>query len=597
MLMTIRRAVNGRATWLAVAALLLALPCVAVATPLAPPPEQMSPQELGVWLDGGPRGARPVPEPLGPFNYVREFDQMVDFLAVWQVLDPDSTDHGGLIEAESGYLGDVIQTDNTLEAIWSWSRYRQFSGRTTFDDNVEAAWVYCTNFPAWLEEGNVGDDYYRVHNCAWALTAVLQYEASTGDTSYADYAETCADYIVAHSLDVFSGTIYQQRLNAFCKGWAAGNLYLYGEALNDPGLKSAAKRQGQDVLDWVNQSPDIYLTSEYWAMSSGTAMWGICNSVFRDDPAGGEAWLLTNAGYMDTWQNWYNVPGYDWDSAWNVAYGNAHFAVWDILDDPVYWQNGKYIADNLLSLDTDDDGGIVAETLDPVTEDMSWVSNYLIKFGVDRLMGQPPDHDVGVLRFAGLVDGQDIDPGVPIRVRVLATNFGLNSEDDAMITITGAAGDTSWTLDFAFAELETLTYRTSWIPPTEGYYTLTAESSLAGDENPGNDSVSITITIGDPAGVPEAGTDVVLGRPGTNPFRDGTAFRLALREHAQAELAIYDVRGRLVARPHEGDLPPGEHTITWDGRDGTRRDLPSGVYLYRLEAGGVARSGKLVKIR
>ncbi len=580
---------------------LLLLPLAAGATvpaPLAPPDDSLSPGQLEFWLEGGPSGSRVVPDPLGPFNYVREFDQMVSFFAAWQVTDPDSSDYGGMIEAESGALAGVIQTDNTLEAIWCWSRYREFSGRDTYDDNIAAAWVYCTNYPAWAEAGAVGENYYRVHNCAWGLTAVLQYKAATGDDSFDAYAQTCASYIDTRPLNLYSGDAYTRRLNAFCKGWAVGNLYLYAEAIGDATLMDAAITQGEDVLSWINTFPPAYLAYEYWAMSSGTAMWGVCNSVFRDDPAQGQAWLAANGGYMDVWSDWYDVPGYDWDSAWNVAYCNAHFAVWDVTGDPDYWLNGKYVADNLLSLDTDDDGGITAETIDPATEDMSWVTCYLVKFGVDRLMGEPPDHDVGVLRFAGLEDGQVFEVGVPVPVAVVATNYGLADEADAEVHLVSDAGDTIWTdVDLPFAALETYTYGTAWIPPTDGFYTLTAWTELAGDEDPANDTVTVTIQVGDPSSVPEDVALVSFGGPARNPFARGTSFNLSLGVDADVLLAVYDVRGRLVARIADGRFGRGDHRLEWDGRDRSGRSLPSGVYLYRFEAAGRSSNGKLVKLR
>jgi hypothetical protein len=250
---------------------LLALPVTALATAPAPDPANDPNADWQLWLQGGPRDARVMPPDLGPFNYLREFDQIMGFLADWQVSDPDSSDYGGEIEAEAGYLGGVIQTDNTLEAIWCWSRYRQLTGSTDYDDNIAAAWVYSTNYPAWLEEGSPGDDYYRVHNCAWGLTAVLMYAAATGDHSHDAYAETCAQYIVSHSL-VIDGTIWSQRLDAFCKGWAAGNLYLYGEATSNLTYMNSALVQGADVLAWIDLAPSTNLAAEYWAMSSGTAL-------------------------------------------------------------------------------------------------------------------------------------------------------------------------------------------------------------------------------------------------------------------------------------------------------------------------------------
>ena len=452
---------------------LLALASPALATAPAPDPATDSSADWQLWLDGGPRGDRVMPAPLGPFNYLREFDQIVGFLADWQVSDPDSSDYGGEIEAEAGYLGDVIQTDNTLESIWCWSRYKQLTGSTAYDDNIAAAWVYSTNYPAWLEEGAAGDDYYRVHNCAWGLTAVLMYAEATGDHSYDAYAETCAQYIVDHPL-VIDGTVWNQRLDAFCKGWAAGNLYIFSEATGNLTYRDSALIQGDDVLAWIDAAPAANLATEYWAMSSGTALWGVCNSVFAYDPAYGQNWLATNAQYVDTWQDWYSVPGYDWDVAWNVAYGNAHFAIYDLTGDPAHLGYAKTIMDALLSYDTDDDGGIVSQSTDPVTEDMTWVTNYLCKFGVDRLMGEVFGNDTGVLRFGGLVDGQQFGPGETIPIVIQATNFGLAGQTGVTVELEGDYGTGSWTRNLPFVAVDTLVVNPAWTPPTPGSYTLSA---------------------------------------------------------------------------------------------------------------------------
>ncbi len=63
-----------------------------------------------------------------------------------------------------------------------------------------------------------------------------------------------------------------------------------------------------------------------------------------------------------------------------------------------------------------------------------------------------------------------------------------------------------------------------------------------------------------------------------------------------ARLAIYAVRGRLV-RELQADLSPGRNFLHWDGRDRAGRAAASGVYLYRLEAGGQEFSGKLALVR
>jgi hypothetical protein len=542
----------------------------------------------------GPSGMRTIPPDLGPFNYLRELDQIAAFLAVWQVSDPASPNYGGMIEAESGELAGVVQTDNTLEAIWVWSRYRELTGRTTYDVNVAAAWVYSLRYCAWLEEGAVGDDYYRVHNCAWGLTAVMKYAAATGDGTYASYAVSCGAYIRSHSLNLSVVNVWTQRLYAFCKGWAAGNLYLYAEAGGDANLLSAALNQGQDVLSWLNAAPAARLGYEYWAMSAGTCVWGVCNSVFRADPVAGGTWIATNGGYVDVWQDWYQVPGYDWDGSWNVANANAHFAMSDLAGPTPWFANGVLVTDALLSLDTDDDGGITAESIDLPNEDMCWVTSYLAKFCLDRLIGTPAQDDLGVLRFVGLDDGDVFEVGRPIPVRILATNFGLADQTGVTVTLTGDWGDADFTRNLPFAAMDTITVDAAWVPPAPGLYTLTAATHLPGDANAANDVVTVTLAVGNLTATPIEAVATTV-RPTTNPFGHATGLSFALPRATEVRLEVFDARGRRVARLHDGPLDAGTRTLAWDGRDAGGREVPSGVYLYRAEIGTQNYAGKLLK--
>jgi len=83
-----------------------------------------------------------------------------------------------------------------------------------------------------------------------------------------------------------------------------------------------------------------------------------------------------------------------------------------------------------------------------------------------------------------------------------------------------------------------------------------------------------------------------------NPFNPKTTLRFALAEPARIELTIYDARGRLLVRLATGELPAGEHSLDWDGRDAAGRALPSGQYFARLlQSGQPAEERKLVLIR
>jgi len=46
-----------------------------------------------------------------------------------------------------------------------------------------------------------------------------------------------------------------------------------------------------------------------------------------------------------------------------------------------------------------------------------------------------------------------------------------------------------------------------------------------------------------------------------------------------------------------GGLAPGEHSITWTGRDDTGRAVAGGVYFYRLSAGDHAQTRKMMLLK
>jgi hypothetical protein len=72
-----------------------------------------------------------------------------------------------------------------------------------------------------------------------------------------------------------------------------------------------------------------------------------------------------------------------------------------------------------------------------------------------------------------------------------------------------------------------------------------------------------------------------------NPFNEGTNISFALRGHhrQRVSLEIYNVRGQKVDTLLDQHLPPGQHTLRWDGRDQYNRPFASGLYLCRLRAG------------
>lgn len=83
-----------------------------------------------------------------------------------------------------------------------------------------------------------------------------------------------------------------------------------------------------------------------------------------------------------------------------------------------------------------------------------------------------------------------------------------------------------------------------------------------------------------------------LGTNYPNPFNPTTTLSFTLQEAGRVHLAVYDVSGRLVAAVVDGYRQAGSHDVTFDGSG-----LASGIYIYRLTAGGFTATGKMVLMK
>ena len=77
-----------------------------------------------------------------------------------------------------------------------------------------------------------------------------------------------------------------------------------------------------------------------------------------------------------------------------------------------------------------------------------------------------------------------------------------------------------------------------------------------------------------------------------NPFNAQTRIAFDLTRAGEVTLEVFDITGRLVRRLVDGSIAEGTHEISLDARD-----LPSGVYVYRLQAGEVIEAKKMILIR
>lgn len=82
-----------------------------------------------------------------------------------------------------------------------------------------------------------------------------------------------------------------------------------------------------------------------------------------------------------------------------------------------------------------------------------------------------------------------------------------------------------------------------------------------------------------------------------NPFNPRTEIRFAIDAAHRVRATVHDLAGRRIATLADRDFSAGSHRLVWDGKDAGGGEVGSGVYFYRLEAGGVSRCRSMVLVR
>jgi parallel beta-helix repeat protein len=77
-----------------------------------------------------------------------------------------------------------------------------------------------------------------------------------------------------------------------------------------------------------------------------------------------------------------------------------------------------------------------------------------------------------------------------------------------------------------------------------------------------------------------------------NPFNPSTTICFQVTKPSKVSLVVFDMMGREVERLVDGNPGPGEYKAVFDGKD-----LPSGVYFYRLQGEGFSQTRKLTLLK
>ncbi|MFZ1730974.1 MAG: T9SS type A sorting domain-containing protein [Bacteroidota bacterium] len=119
-----------------------------------------------------------------------------------------------------------------------------------------------------------------------------------------------------------------------------------------------------------------------------------------------------------------------------------------------------------------------------------------------------------------------------------------------------------------------------------------------------NEKTELTFTaITTLASVPGAPTasDLILSQNYPNPFSlgkyNGTTITYRMAESGNATLKVYNLLGKEVLALVNEMRPIGKSSITWDGRDNTGRQVPAGIYVYKLTTNSQTLSRRMMITR
>jgi hypothetical protein len=90
---------------------------------------------------------------------------------------------------------------------------------------------------------------------------------------------------------------------------------------------------------------------------------------------------------------------------------------------------------------------------------------------------------------------------------------------------------------------------------------------------------------------------VTLSQNYPNPFSTMTAFSFTLPGRSPVALSIYNIEGKLIRTLVSDACGSGVNKALWDGTDFRGNPVSSGVYFYRLQAGGEVLTRKMVLVR
>jgi hypothetical protein len=92
-------------------------------------------------------------------------------------------------------------------------------------------------------------------------------------------------------------------------------------------------------------------------------------------------------------------------------------------------------------------------------------------------------------------------------------------------------------------------------------------------------------------------TEFYLEQNYPNPFNPTTIINYSLPSRSDITIDIINILGQSIRSMNILNQTPGYHTVVWDGADDRNKEVPSGIYFYRLTAGDMKQTRKMILMK
>jgi len=82
-----------------------------------------------------------------------------------------------------------------------------------------------------------------------------------------------------------------------------------------------------------------------------------------------------------------------------------------------------------------------------------------------------------------------------------------------------------------------------------------------------------------------------------NPFYSEASISFELSDPGWTSVTVYDLSGRIVRTLENSELGAGQHSIVWDGKKENGEVVSAGLYLCRIQSGGISENTGLCLLR